>query len=78
MQVKTILNRIEKHRSFVYGSVHWVEGRRLELEVEIRARANCEGEVFGMRAQEAGLRYLGATALRARAAVGALRCSSSM
>lgn len=41
MHLKTILNRIQKHRSFVYGRVEFVEGEdQLTLEVEIRARAN--------------------------------------
>jgi len=41
MQLKTILNRIEKHRSFIYGDVRLEErGGRLQLEVEIRPRAN--------------------------------------
>lgn len=41
MQLKTILNRIEKHRSFVYGDVrlHKREGR-LVLDIDIRPRAN--------------------------------------
>ena len=47
MQVKTILNRIEKHRSFVYESVRWGEGARLELEVEVRARANAKARCSG-------------------------------
>lgn len=44
MQLKTILNRVQKHRSFVYGKIRWVEGEsesdQLSVEVEIRARAN--------------------------------------
>ena len=47
MQVKAILNRIEKHRSFVYESVRWVEGTRLVLEVEVRARANTKARCSG-------------------------------
>ena len=47
MQVKAILNRIEKHRSFVYESVRWVEGTRLVLEVEVRARANTKAKCSG-------------------------------
>ena len=26
MQLKTILNRVQKIKSFVYGAVRWVEG----------------------------------------------------
>lgn len=41
MQLKTILNRIEKHRSFVYTDVRLEEGGdRLHLEVDVRPRAN--------------------------------------
>lgn len=41
MQIKTILNRIQKQRSFVYGQVRWVEGRHpLAIEVEIKPRSN--------------------------------------
>ena len=41
MQIKTILNRLEKHQSFVYGEVRLHEERgRLTLDVELRARAN--------------------------------------
>ena len=41
MQLKTILNRIEKHRSFVYGEVRIHErGGRPVLDVELRPRAN--------------------------------------
>ena len=41
MQLKTILNRIEPFKSFVYGKVKWVEGtERLTLEVELHARKN--------------------------------------
>jgi transposase len=41
MQLKTILNRVEKHKSFVYGEVKLEEEEgRLRLEIEIKARAN--------------------------------------
>jgi transposase len=41
VQLKTILNRIQKHRSFVFGAAKLVEGEdQLALEVEIQARAN--------------------------------------
>jgi len=41
MQVKTILNRVQKFKSFVYGAVRWVEGASVPtLEVEIQARLN--------------------------------------
>ena len=41
MQLKTILNRIEKHQSFVYGKVKLLEkDKQLELEVQMRPRRN--------------------------------------
>ena len=41
MQLKTILNRVEPFKSFVYGKAALVEGkRRLTLEVEVIARQN--------------------------------------
>ena len=41
MQLKTILNRVESFKSFVYGKVQWVEGElRPTLEVEVLARKN--------------------------------------
>ncbi len=47
MQVKTILNRIQRHRSFVYGPARLVQGRRLALEVEVRPRANSRAKCSG-------------------------------
>lgn len=46
MQIQTILNRVQKHKGFVYGPVRLgAEGRELWLEVEIyphrRSRARC-------------------------------------
>ncbi len=41
MQIKTILNRVQKYKSFVYGTVHWLEDATVPtLEVEIQPRAN--------------------------------------
>ena len=41
MQLKTILNRVEPFKSFVYGKAKWVEGAaRPTLEVEVQARKN--------------------------------------
>ncbi len=41
MQLKTILNRVESFKSFVYGKVQWAEGtERPTLEVEVLARKN--------------------------------------
>jgi len=41
MQLKTILNRVEPFKSFVYGKTQWVEGtERPAIEVEVHARKN--------------------------------------
>ena len=40
MQIKTILNRVQKHTSFVYETVRLVEHPWLAIEVEVRPRAN--------------------------------------
>jgi transposase len=47
MQVQTILNRIQKHRSFVYGPARLVQASRLAIEVEVRARANSRAKCSG-------------------------------
>ena len=41
MQLKTILNRVQKFKSFVYGNIVWLDSdKNLELLIEIVARAN--------------------------------------
>jgi transposase len=40
VQLKTILNRVEKQRSFVYGHIRLIEQPVLAIEIEVRARAN--------------------------------------
>ena len=41
MQLKTILNRVQKSKSFVYGAVRWIEGASVPtLEVEIQPLSN--------------------------------------
>ena len=47
MQVKTILNRIQRHQSFVYGPTRLVQGHQLALEVEVRPRANARAKCSG-------------------------------
>lgn len=47
MQIKTILNRIQRHRSFVYGPARLVSGAGLALEVEVRPRANSKAKCSG-------------------------------
>ena len=41
MQLQTILNRVARHKSFVYGEPRWIEDAlRPTIEVPIRPRAN--------------------------------------
>lgn len=47
MQLKTILNRVEKQRSFVYGQVRLIEQPKLEIEIEVRARARSRARCSG-------------------------------
>ncbi len=45
MQLKTILNRVLKIKSFVYRAVRWVEGEEEPtIEIEVRGRANSRPE----------------------------------
>lgn len=55
MQVKTILNRVQNFKSFVYGSVRLVEdASEPTLEVEIRPRANSGPQCSGCRRRRPG------------------------
>lgn len=48
MQLKTILNRVQKFNSFVYGAVRWVgEAKEPTVEVELHARANSRAVCSG-------------------------------
>lgn len=48
MQIKTILNRVQKFKSFVYGAVRWVEGEGTPaLAVEVHSRARSRGVCSG-------------------------------
>ncbi len=41
MHIKTILNHVQKYKSFVYGKIKWIDtGGIPELEVEIKPRTN--------------------------------------
>jgi transposase len=56
MQLQTILNRVEKHKSFVYDKARLVdqaEGPPV-IEVEIRARANGQATCSGCREKRPG------------------------
>ena len=55
MHVKTILNRIHRHGSFVYEQVRFVEeGGELALEAEIRPRVNGRAKCSGCGAPRPG------------------------
>ena len=57
MQVKSILNRVQLHRDFVYGTIRWREKPgRLALEVEIRPRKGSRAGLFPLRSDLSGLR----------------------
>lgn len=48
MQLKTILNRVQKFKSFVYGNVVWLdESKNLALLVQVVARANSKAICSG-------------------------------
>lgn len=47
MQLKTILNRVEKQRSFVYGQVRLIEQPKLEIEIDVRPRARSRARCSG-------------------------------
>jgi transposase len=50
MQLKTILNRVEPFKSFVYGKARWAENTgQLTLEVEVHARNNGRAICSGCR-----------------------------
>jgi len=48
MLVKTILNHVQRHKSFVYGKVKWCDSEpQASLEVEIHPRANSQAICSG-------------------------------
>lgn len=56
MQLKTILNRVEKYKSFVYGSGRFVESQngRLTIEVDIAPRGGSRGICSGCHKKRPG------------------------
>ena len=59
MQLKTILNQVQRHRSFVYGPARLVQRPRLAIEVEVRARANSQATCSSCGKQAPGYDRLG-------------------
>ncbi len=52
MQIKTILNKVQKFKSFVYGRAYWVEDAKVPtIEIELRPRKNSQPQcsVCGQR-----------------------------
>jgi len=47
MQLKTILNRVQKHRSFVYSSARLIEQPELMIEIIVEPRANSRAQCSG-------------------------------
>ena len=44
MQLKTILNHVQRHKSFVYGKAKWVDPEtKTAIEIPIEPRANSRG-----------------------------------
>ena len=71
MQIKTILNRVQKFKSFVYGAVRLVEGAAVPtLEVEVQPRANSRPLCRGCGHRRPGYDQAAGAALRVCAAVG--------
>jgi len=55
MQLKTILNRVEKHRSFVYGAARLLEqDDELVLEIDVHPRANGQPVCSGCERRRPG------------------------
>ncbi len=54
MQLKTILNHVERHKSFVYGKVTWVDPEtKTTLEIEVQPRKNSRAICSGCGQQAA-------------------------
>ena len=59
MQLKTILNRVQKFNSFVYGAVRWVDGASVPtLEVELQPRVNSRPVCSGCARKRPGYDHL--------------------
>ena len=77
MQLKTILNRAQKFKSFVYGSARWVnEARQPAVEMELHAKRPQPSDLLGLRSAQAGITGWRRDALSLFLS-GDLRCSFS-
>jgi hypothetical protein len=65
MHLKTILDRVQKFKSFVYKSIRWVENKKLpELEIEVVERINAKAIFSECGFQRPGYDRLPPDALR--------------
>ena len=71
MQIKTILNRVQKFKSFVYGAVRWVEGASVpDPRILDVVSIEQSSRVLWLRAAKARLRQAARAALRVYSDVG--------
>lgn len=78
MLLKSILNRVQLHRGFVYGAVRWRESRdRRVLEIKIRARKGTRPTCSGCGRRAAGYAFF-PSAASSSFPCGASLYSSSM
>ena len=60
MQLKTIRNRVQKFKSFVYGPDRWVnETGQPAVEVELHGKRPQPSDLSGLRSTQAGIRQAG-------------------
>ena len=71
MQLKTILNRVEYFKSFVYGKARWVDDAdAADDRSGDRSPQERAADLLGLRPGPAGLRPAAGAAVRVRALVG--------
>ena len=72
MQLKTILSRVQKFKSFVYSPAQWVnEAGPPAVEVEWHGKRPQPSDLLGLRSAQAGIRQAGAATLCVYSSVGA-------
>ena len=70
MQLKTILNYVEPHKSFVYQKARWADPEtKTDDRDPDRAAGQRPSDLLGLRSAGAGLRPSGRAAIRVRAVV---------
>ena len=79
MQLQTILNRVERHKSFVYGEPRWKDDAlRLTIEVPIRSAGQRPAGLLGLRQAAARLRSAGVSGASSSCRCGRSPWCSSM